>query len=503
MSQIEPSPFCNTRQPELDSDLVELMQFETPDQELSSSYESALKNVIDVAEDFMEKIRNHQKSDVDQDMEIPGETESKRQIIPAFFKSRNFISDTQKKQNKAFLKDLKLSSERRLNQKSNATPILDTRDYGKAKNFGILKYDGESLDYQFEELELKALTHSDGSPKQFIKKRPPKEIQIDQANHLLTKVEHSAAIRQDASDATEGFMDDVYKNSFNWDKLVTYIDQVVANSSSTAMAALANIKASDQTYGHCIDVATIFCSVYMKLVSEGSIENIFKNKNHVMLSAFLHDFGKSQIPAYILNSTEIFDKDSVEVKVLQSHATLGAKLMMEQMDVPDHFINMALYHHVKKNKNRYNSYPAVDDDVEILYETQLLAIVDIYQALIGSRSYKKVWSPAATMQYLSILAGIEFDLNVFEDFRRVMGKYPIGSLVRLTDGSIGFVINVPPNDFSNPGVILIKDAEGNELKKHAYIDLNDETELNIDQDLDHEKHLGDKGVSLFAQIRAC
>ncbi len=106
------------------------------------------------------------------------------------------------------------------------------------------------------------------------------------------------------------------------------------------------------------------------------------------------------------------------------------------------------------------------------------------------------------MQYLTVLAGIEFDLKVFNDFRRVMGKFPIGSLVRLTDGSVGFVVNVPPANLSNPGVVLIKDTEGNDLEKHPYIDLNDETDLFIDQDLDHEKYLGDKGVSLFAQIRA-
>jgi len=219
-----------------------------------------------------------------------------------------------------------------------------------------------------------------------------------------------------------------------------------------------------------------------------------------MLAAFLHDFGKSQIPKDIIDSSAAFARESEEMRIMRTHPVLGAELLAK-MNVPDYFINMTLYHHVKHFRNHLNSYPKIDDSVKVIYETQLLSIVDVYQALIGKRAYKEAWAPAAAINMLKNLVGPEFDRNVFNDFLSRVGNYPIGTLVQLDDASIGFVVSVPIKDLSKPNVVLIKDSQGNDLHKHTLIDLEVARELRITQDLNTEKILGDAGPELFKQIQ--
>ena len=362
----------------------------------------------------------------------------------------------------------------------------------------------ESMNVSIEDriVEHRIEKDPDNKPKK-LKKQAQKirESRVESANNFIESMRKSIEIRDDAAGTMEEFMDRARRKKPDWQTINYYIDFVVKNSSTTAMSALANIKASDQTYGHCIDVAAIFSSVYLSIKNDLKAPSVFKNKKRVMLAAFLHDFGKSQIPKDIIESTESFARDSQEMQIVRSHPKLGAQLLSDKMNVPSHFINMTLYHHVKNARNHMNSYPEVDDTIDIIYETKLLAIIDVYQALIGKRKYKKPWAPAAAMVFLRNAAGPEFDSKVFNDFRQTIGDYPIGTLVKLNDKSIGFVISVPKLDLSRPDVVLIKDSEGKDLSKHTLINLETERNLRITQDLNTESVLGDAGADMFKQIQ--
>ena len=327
-----------------------------------------------------------------------------------------------------------------------------------------------------------------------------RQEQVDQANEFLESMRRSIAIRSEAVHKVEEMMDKARQKKVNWSSISYYIDFVMKNSTTTALAALANIKASDQTYGHCIDVASIFCSVYLGIIERSKRNSLFKDKNQVMLAAFLHDFGKSQIPKEIIESDQLYEWDSEEMRLIRSHPTLGAKLLTEKMNVPNHFINMALYHHVKYTRQHKNSYPRIKPSKKLPYVTQLLSIVDVYQALVGKRSYKKAWSPAAAVHYLKSLAGTEFDREVFNDFRNVLGDFPMGSVVKLNDASTGLVVSVPETNLARPNIIVVKDSQGNDLKSHPLVNLKHEKNLYITQDIKPEKALGNRAEELVREI---
>ena len=133
-------------------------------------------------------------------------------------------------------------------------------------------------------------------------------------------------------------------------------------------------------------------------------------------------------------------------------------------------------------------------------EARLVSIVDVYQALIGRRSYKKSWAPAAAIRYIDALAGAEFDEGIWEDFVNVMGIYPKGSLVEMSDETIGFVMNVPEEDLERPEVVIFRGGDGKDLERPVLVDLAEEQDLEIEQDLDHYEILGDDAMDIFLQI---
>ena len=171
--------------------------------------------------------------------------------------------------------------------------------------------------------------------------------------------------------------------------------------------------------------------------------------------------------------------------------------------MPTPIVNMALFHHVKNDVNMSTSYPKELDYNKVMFETRLLSIVDAYSALVGKRKYKRSWSPAAAMRYLDALAGIEFDLDIWSDFRNIMGIYPKGTVVQLTDNSLGFVMSVPNGDLTKPTVAVFRNAYDQDLDSNPLVDLQMTPGLAIAKDLDQYDVFGSgtKALDKFKNIK--
>lgn len=69
----------------------------------------------------------------------------------------------------------------------------------------------------------------------------------------------------------------------------------------------------------------------------------------------------------------------------------------------------------------------------------MAAVCDVYDAITSDRPYKKGWGPAESLQRMAQWDG-HFDPKIFQAFVRTVGIYPVGSLVRLSSGRLGVVI---------------------------------------------------------------
>ncbi len=332
-------------------------------------------------------------------------------------------------------------------------------------------------------------------------KEERKQESVREINELVQKVTECKDIREKASKSLELAMDRGRKGQMNVDEVKSYINEIIEQASSDAMTAIVSLKQSDQTYSHCIDVGVIFQTSYCSIIEKNGRSSAFDSKSQTMLAAFLHDFGKAQVPKEILESSLRFDRSSQEMDIMKAHPVNGAKLL-QGMKMPDSIVNMAYYHHVKRDPTLINSYPPQCKFEQVNFETRLLSIIDIYQALVGRRTYKRSWSPPATMRYLDALAGVEFDEDAFEAYLESMGTYPKGSLVELSDGSMGFVVSVPKGADSSerPLVVVVRNAAGEDLQHKDMLDLVVEKDISITRDLDNYEVFGNKALDVFLNI---
>ncbi|MBU3916291.1 HD domain-containing protein, partial [bacterium] len=301
------------------------------------------------------------------------------------------------------------------------------------KKYGILQFKVQQIaklsdDYRKELQDAIDLVNL------FTKKPSEKQRRLQEgirkANQLVEKVIDGENQRKKGENILENMMDNARQGRINISDIENFIENIVNNSSTDAMKAIMSLKASDQTYGHCIDVGVLFEPLYFTGIERLKKPSDFTTKKEAMLGAFLHDFGKSKVSKDILDSTVRFELGCHEMEQIRSHPIHGAKLL-NGMNMPDVMINMTLYHHVKMDESLNNSYPIKLEYRNSSFATKLLAIVDIYQALVGERSYKRSWTPPQTIRYLSALAGIEFDEDIWDIFVCALGEYPIGSLVVL------------------------------------------------------------------------
>lgn len=386
---------------------------------------------------------------------------------------------------------------------------------GKSQKVGIEQIEpGDALQklYDFP-AELKKLTivtdrlikelRSRGFQR-FLVSQPASSLSVGQreivkVNHMIQNLKKGAQQRDKGKKVVEDLLDHARGGDLDTGEIVSFIKDISQDPALDAVSAMVGLKESDQTYAHCIDVGAIFLTVYYDVMKKHNRKSIFKNNQEAMFASFLHDIGKSKVPKDILDSTIRFDRDSEEMKQMFNHPVYG-KDILEQMKMPDYIVNMAHYHHVKAETTMASSYPEVKSYDEVLYETKLISIIDVYQALVGKRSYKKSWTPPAAIRYIDTLAGVEYDFDAWEDFLNIIGRYPIGSLVELNDQSSAFVVSVPEGDLDKPGVVRVRSADGSDIEDYTLLNLAD-SDITIEKDLDSTEIFGTQGLEVFSGIQ--
>jgi len=142
-----------------------------------------------------------------------------------------------------------------------------------------------------------------------------------------------------------------------------------------------------------------------------------------LYSAPLHDVGKIKIRDDILMKKEKLSED--EFESMRLHTVYG-KMLLESLEknVPNQtFLNyaktLAFSHHEKWDGS---GYPSKLKGEEIPLQARMMALADVYDALVSERPYKKAFSHEEAMRIILAGKGTQFDPNLVDLFIDVSEK---------------------------------------------------------------------------------
>lgn len=179
---------------------------------------------------------------------------------------------------------------------------------------------------------------------------------------------------------------------------------------------------------HSVNVACL-------LISFGSFLKFDKLiLKQLAIGGIIHDLGKTQVKDEVLNKPgKLTDEEFEEMKRHQDYAV---DLLKEIKGLSEISKNVCLMHHEKLDGKGYPNRLTAD---EIPIYGRMSSIVDIYDALTAERCYKKAMTPQDAFKILLSMTPHQLDLELVYKFINCLSVYPIGSLVQLTDGSVGVV----------------------------------------------------------------
>jgi HD-GYP domain-containing protein (c-di-GMP phosphodiesterase class II) len=154
------------------------------------------------------------------------------------------------------------------------------------------------------------------------------------------------------------------------------------------------------------------------------------------LAAMLHDIGKVRTPLEVLNKPGALTPD--ERATMRRHPVDGAAILRATSDIPRLAAVVAFEHHLRADGT---GYPAGVQRTPINLGTVLCSIADAYDAMRSTRVYHPATPAARIMEIMVNNTGVQFDTHLVRRFIHLMGVYPPATLVRLSDGSVGMVVD--------------------------------------------------------------
>ena len=191
----------------------------------------------------------------------------------------------------------------------------------------------------------------------------------------------------------------------------------VQNDIIVSMASIVENR-DNNTGGHIrrtSDVVRVF--VEHLLVTDYSSALTREIADKIIKAAPLHDFGKIAIPDSILNKPGKFVSE--EYEIMKLHSQKGAEIVARILQNSDDLqfkniaVNVAHYHHEKWDGT---GYPCGLVQEEIPLEARIMALADVFDALVSNRVYKGQFSFDKAFGIIEESSGSHFDPSLCKAF---------------------------------------------------------------------------------------
>ncbi len=212
------------------------------------------------------------------------------------------------------------------------------------------------------------------------------------------------------------------------DEIAKGVQEIRAIQEATihAMASLAETR-DNETGNHIRRTQNYVKTLAQTLKTHPRFSHYLSDEQIEMLylSAPLHDIGKVGIPDHILLKPGRLEPN--EFEIMKTHTTLGYQSILsasERLSAGSSFLTcameIALSHQEKWDGS---GYPQGLSGDAIPISARLMAVADVYDALISERYYKRAFSHEVAVGIILEGRGTHFDPDVVDAFERIEGEF--------------------------------------------------------------------------------
>ncbi|MBI3283525.1 MAG: HD-GYP domain-containing protein [Burkholderiales bacterium] len=259
---------------------------------------------------------------------------------------------------------------------------------------------------------------------------------------------------------------EAYKDA---DQLVQQMLDSLLADKSIAIHLMNDKIAGEDAYYHSLNVSVLA----MMLAKEMALPP--EDIKALGIGCLFHDIGKVEIPDRIVNKT--FALTRAEQNLLQLHCQYG-QAIGAKIGLPKAAIDIVLQHHEYADGSGYPNQLSAD---KITLLSRIVCIINTYDNHCNRPNPADSLSPYEALSYMFKQQRKLFDPAPLNIFIRCMGVYPPGTLVKLSDDTLGMVISINSGKPLRPTILIYDPSVP---KNEAIIlDLSVEPELEVSASL--------------------
>lgn len=206
------------------------------------------------------------------------------------------------------------------------------------------------------------------------------------------------------------------------------VEQIIFNE--MPFAEMVRMKLTENTVlEHMVDVA-LLSIMTAKALGMDKVDMRFLG-----LASLVHDVGKILIPEEILEKPTKLNNH--EMRQVRKHPQIGFDILSNIDGINKYACQVALQHHERLDGS---GYPHGIKSKQISRYSLIVAIADIYTAIIREKAYRPRLPVYEAGELLWAQAGNELDRDLTSTFLRHVVSLPLRSIVRLNTGVVGKVV---------------------------------------------------------------
>lgn len=251
----------------------------------------------------------------------------------------------------------------------------------------------------------------------------------------------------------------------------TAIQKVIMNviSDKDILDLIMNLRVkAHYLLSHCVEVTILSTLVGCDIgLNEDEIKNL-------ILAAFLHDIGMTQIPEKVLFKTSPLTEE--EKDLLRSHSAKSVVLLSQHYKINNEILEIIFQHHERYNGTGYPSGLTAD---VINKSAKILSVCDVYSALSHDRSYRIKVSPQEKIEFFRGSGGHYFNYDIIRSLLDKVSIYYEGQWVMLNNGQVGVITSIDSKYPTRPYVKVVYDKYGSMYEQGYEIFLGERKYFNL------------------------